>query len=321
MNKQTVKPQIAVVRPISEACQCPFYAQNAKGHGFCFIKNALSLDAAQGLVDNPSELEESDWASDCSGLWDNCTVLPLLYEYSEADIDPNAYDEADDYAPFDEEEDSEEEDESAPRTLDSFTPPEVAARAAAERAAVEQEEYSADPLAYASAAEFSIHQVPDPYRVKCDAILLPVNNLLEPVDLMLTRHCGAYMDSARQKHKGSVSMGHVYPVKSPHPAIAAKKWVYRGVVAGVQTVNAVDIEEAVRRSLHLADASGVEVLAMVPMDYAGFDVELTAQAQISTVHEFLVSTPTTSLRHIVVLIPDDVTVEIFDEYYERIFAD
>lgn len=317
-EKPTVaKKRIAVAQHISNACACPFYATDVKGKGFCFIKNALPLSAALNLVEDNRDVSAADWKDDCLGSWDNCTVLPLLYDYSDADVDPNARDVADDYDPFGESDDDEEEAEATP--LSNFTPPAVAAQQAQARAEEEEEEYSAESLKFASSATFSIHQVEDPYRVKCDAVLIPVNNLLESMDLMLIRHCGSYLDSARNAHRGPINMGNVYPIKSPTPAISAKQCIYRGVVAGVQSVNAVDIEESIKRTLHLADSSGIEVLAMVPMDYAGYDIELTAQAQISTVYEFLVSCQTQHLKHIIMLIQDDVTMDVFEEYQTRIF--
>jgi len=309
------KTKIAVIQHITEACSCPFYAKDKNGDGFCFIKNAFSLETANSLVSEQRDLTPEDWADDCAGSWDNCSVLPLLYDYDEGDIDPNARDIADTYNPFDD--DDEEEIEARPLT--SFTPPAIAEKEAEQRAEEEQESYSAGSLEYASDATFSLHQVSDPYKVKCDAILIPVNNLLEPMDLMLMRHCGAYFDSARRSHNGAIATGEVYPLKSPYPNISARNLVYRGVVAGVQSINVVEIEDAVRKTLYMAEASGVKTLAMMPMDYGGYDIELTAQAQISTIHEFLVAVATKNLKHIVILIPDNTTMDVFEEYQKRIF--
>lgn len=315
MPPRKPKTQIAVIQHITSACSCPFYTTNKDGHGFCFIKNAIPLNEALNMVSESRDLTQEDWVDDCGGLWDNCSVLPLLYDYDEGDIDPNARDVADTYNPF---EDA-EEDETEARPLTSFTPPVIAEKEAAERAEAEQENYSAGVLKYASDATFSIHQVPDPYKVKSDAILVPVNNLLEPMDLMLMRHCGTYFDSSRNLHQGPIVTGEVYPLKSPYPSISARSYVYRGVVAGVQSINVVEIEDAVRKSLYLAESSGITTLAMMPMDYGGYDIELTAQAQISTIHEFLVTVTTKSLKHIVILIPDDTTMDVFEEYQKRIF--
>ena len=317
MHSRKSKKQIAVIQHITQACSCPFYTENSKGKGFCFIKNAIPLNEAQQLVNEDRDLTPEDWSDDCAGSWDNCTVLPLLYDYDEGDVDPNARDIADSYNPFDDD-GNEDEDEDTSRYLSSFTPPTIAEREQQERAEIEEEEYSASSLRYASDASFSIHQVPDPYKVKCDAILIPVNNLLEPMDMMLTRHCGAYFDSARNTD-AAITTGSVYPVKSPYPNISARHIVYRGVVAGVQSINVVEIEDAVRKTLHLAENSGVSVLAMMPMDYGGYDIELTAHAQISTIYEFLVSTETKNLKHVIVLIPDDLTMEVFEDYQKRIF--
>lgn len=305
-----------MIQHITDACSCPFYVKNKDGKGFCFIKNAITLEEAGNLVSLPRDLNNNDWLDDCEGSWNNCSVLPLLYDYNDGDIDPNARDVADTYNPFADD----EEEEVEARPLTSFTPPAIAEKEAAERAESEQENYSAGHLEYASDATFSLHQVPDPYKVKCDAILVPVNNLLEPMDLMLMRHCGAYFDSARNSHHGPVVTGEVYPLKSPYPSISARTLVYRGVVAGVQSINVVEIEDAVRKTLYLAEGSGVTTLAMMPMDYGGYDIELTAQAQISTIHEFLVTVETKNLKHIVILIPDDVTMDVFEEYQNRIFG-
>lgn len=315
MPPKKAKTQIAVIQHIADACSCPFYTKNKYGNGFCFIKNSMTLDAANSLVSESRDLTEEDWADDCGGSWDNCSVLPLLYDYDEGDIDPNARDVADTYDPFGDE----DEDEPEARPLNSFTPPAIAEKEAEERAEAEQESYSAGSLEYASDATFSIHQVTDPYKVKCDAILLPVNNFLEPMDLMLMRHAGAYFDSARNSHQGSIITGEVYPLKSPYPSMSARNIVYRGAVAGVQSINVVEIEDAVRKTLYLAEGQGVTTLAMVPMDYGGYDVELTAQAQISTIHEFLVTVETKNLKHIVILIPDSTTMDVFEEYQKRIF--
>jgi hypothetical protein len=308
------KTQIAVVQHITDACSCPFYVPGEDGNHFCFIKNSVSLADAKNLVSEDRDISVDDWGYDCAGEWDNCNVLPLLYDYESGDIDPNAKDIADSYNPFEED----EEDDSDYRTLSSFTPPVIAEKEAQERANDEQEGYTSETLVYASEATFSIHQVEDPYRVKCDAILIPVNNLLEPMDLMLTRHAGAYFEKNRHT-QSNIATGEVYPIKSPHPSISAREVVYRGVVAGVQSINVIEIEDAVRKTLHMAENSGVSTLAMMPMDYGGYDIELTAQSQISTIHEFLVSTHTKNLKHIVILIPDDMTMDVFEEYQKRIF--
>lgn len=315
MPPRKPKTQIAVIQHITEACSCPFYTPNKSGKGFCFIKNAMTLDEATSLVSESRDLTPEDWAEDCGGSWDNCSVLPLLYNYDEGDVDPNARDVADTYNPFDDE----DEDEPEARPLTSFTPPAIAEKQAEERAEVEQESYSAGSLEYASDATFSMHQVPDPYKVKCDAMLVPVNNLLEPMDLMLMRHAGAYFDAASTSYQGPIVTGEIYPVKSPYPSVSARSLVYRGVVAGVQSINVVEIEDAVRKTLYHAEANGITTLAMMPMDYGGYDIELTAQAQISTIHEFLVTVNTKNLKHIVILIPDDTTMDVFEDYQKRIF--
>ena len=315
MPPRKPKTQIAVIQHITEACSCPFYTPNKSGKGFCFIKNAMTLDEATSLVSESRDLTPEDWAEDCGGSWDNCSVLPLLYDYDEGDVDPNARDVADTYNPFEDE----DEDETEARPLTSFTPPAIAEKQAEERAESEQESYSAGSLEYASDATFSMHQVPDPYKVKCDAMLIPVNNLLEPMDLMLMRHAGAYFDAASTSYQGPIMTGEIYPVKSPYPSVSARSLMYRGVVAGVQSINVVEIEDAVRKALYHAEANGITTLAMMPMDYGGYDIELTAQAQISTIHEFLVTVKTKNLKHIVILIPDDTTMDVFEDYQKRIF--
>jgi hypothetical protein len=186
----------------------------------------MTLDEATSLVSESRDLTPEDWTEDCGGSWDNCSVLPLLYDYDEGDVDPNARDVADTYNPFEDE----DEDEPEARPLTSFTPPAIAEKQAEERAESEQESYSAGSLEYASDATFSMHQVPDPYKVKCDAMLVPVNNLLEPMDLMLMRHAGAYFDAASTSYQGPIVTGEVYPVKSPYPSVSARSLVYRGVV-------------------------------------------------------------------------------------------
>lgn len=322
MRKRTAQPKVrlAVVRDIGDAPACPFYAQDEAGHNFCFIKNAVSLVRAGGLIANEHFVTEEDWASDCGGSWDNCSVLPLLYDFDEGDVDPNARDDMEDYSPFDEADDGEEED--TPEVgFGRFTPPAVAEAEAQRREESEQEQFSGERPAVKSMAKFSIHQVPDPYRVKCDSILVPVNNLLEAMDPLLMRHVGPHLEAARAQHREAVHMGWVYPFKPPAGTVSAKKSILRGVVAGVQAVNVVDIESCVSRALNHAESSGVEVLAMVPMDYGGFDLELTAQAQLSTIYEFMVSRETESLKHIVVLIIDDATMEVYEEYRRRIFED
>lgn len=309
---------MATVRHISESAACPFYVQDAAGCNFCFIKNALTLEQAAALVDDDHFVTQEDWSGDCEGSWDNCNVLPLVYDFDEGDVDPNARDEMEDYSPFDEDEEQGEEAQEA--GFERFTPPAVAEASSQRREAEELEQFTGEKPQRKSSAKFGLHRQPDPYKVKCDGMLFPVNNLLEAMDPQLMRYCGAYLDSARMQHREPIQMGHIYPLQPPS-GLGVKKFLYRGVVSGVQAVSVVDIESSVRKALYHAEANGVEILAMVPMDYGGFDLESTAQAQLSTIYEFLVSKKTKHLKHIVILIIDDETMEVYEEYQERIFGD
>jgi hypothetical protein len=77
------------------------------------------------------------------------------------------------------------------------------------------------------------------------------------------------------------------------------------------------------KSLTQADADGCETVVMLPMDCGTFDLHATAYTQLNAIYKFLETVNSQNLKNIFIITTknDKVTLDIFNEKFDRIFGE
>lgn len=340
-----------IVTPFAEHnCDCPFYMKDAKGEQQCFFKRAMTAQVAQAFVKTPGpQFTDALWKRDCGGDWELCSVLPIFYDMAPP-VDEEVEEEEEAtpqiMAPTFDEETVERPDVAvtpqyvlADPTVDSFDPfgknhdddtdafhptvkpvKETAAQQKA-RAKKEREEYSVKIKHHLAPVKVLVRKVENPFAVKAQAIVYPTNSLLTVSNRRLNWMTGNSVQDECDKIKGTKQMGFVYITSGGGPGTqVVPKRIYHAVVAGSSNlVNEDDIKYAMRRALIQADKDGVELLSMIPADGGTLDIELAALNQMQAVYEFLRSYPVQNLKWIFVVMEDETSQQVYEEYRKRIF--
>jgi O-acetyl-ADP-ribose deacetylase (regulator of RNase III) len=100
--------------------------------------------------------------------------------------------------------------------------------------------------------------------------------------------------------------------------------IYHAVVATqTRLVNEGAITKSTIKALTQADEDGCKSVAILPMDCGNFDLHQTANAQLSAIYNFLETVPTKNIKNIFIITTksDKVTLDIFNEKFDRIFGD
>jgi O-acetyl-ADP-ribose deacetylase (regulator of RNase III) len=121
-------------------------------------------------------------------------------------------------------------------------------------------------------------------------------------------------------------MGSVFKTSNggAHKGGVVPKIIYHAVVAAQsRLVSEAAISKATIKSLTQADEDGCKVVAMMPMDCGNFDLHQTANAQLNAIYKFLQTVSTKNIRHIFIVTTknDKVTLDIFNEKFDRIFGE
>jgi O-acetyl-ADP-ribose deacetylase (regulator of RNase III) len=310
------------VLPVSHACECPFYVQDTSGVSRCFIKHTIPAHLAVALVEESKDFNPALWDQDCQGQYGQCSVLPLLWNL---DADEPAPVEArlvdtglEDYDPFEEQSNDEEPEESAHSAADDNTN-DTDDQAAVESKSEEEDKASEESLN--PAVRVSIHKVSNPYQVKADVIVYPSNIVLTVDDPLLNRMSRGKVQEECDKMARPIKMGHVYVTSNGGERSAVvPKAILHAIVAGPsRLVNEQDIKSAIRKSLHVAEEMGAEKVVILPCDCGTHDIADVARVQISAIYTFLNSVETKSITHIFLVMEDEESTEVFEEYFERIF--
>jgi O-acetyl-ADP-ribose deacetylase (regulator of RNase III) len=116
-------------------------------------------------------------------------------------------------------------------------------------------------------------------------------------------------------------MGHVYVTSNGGERSAVvPKAILHAIVAGPsRLVNEQDIKSAIRKSLHIAEEMGAQKVVMLPCDCGTHDIADAARVQLSAIYTFLNSVETKSITHIFLVMEDEESAEVFEEYFDRIF--
>jgi len=287
------------LQTIEEAADCPFYVKNNKKKRICFFKQNISPAQALTLVEDNPDFDPDSWSVDCQGLFDNCSFVSLLYDFSsqtEIVSAPADLEAIEDYNPFEEYDESEDEKEIE----------------------TEPEE---DDLIFVK-----IVGVDNVYSVKVDGLIYPNNQILQIDDDELNHRSYNKIQDELDKISPPVSMGSVYLTGNGgnHKGGVVPQKIYHAVVATQsRLVNETAIIKSVVKSLTQADEDGCISIAMLPMDCGTFDLHSTAYSQLNAIYKFLETTKTKNLKNIFIITTknDKVTLDIFNEKFDRIFGE
>jgi hypothetical protein len=292
----------------AESSDCPFYTTDTKKQKHCFLKYVGNLNVFNEVVETPSPITKTTWQKDCTGDWENCCFVPLLYDMT---IEPQKEEpqmeytdkKIDDYDPFGEEQEEQEEQEESKESSD--------------------EEDVIDESNSEKQVVVKINKVSDPYRVKADVLVYPTNSTLLIDDPLLNRHsrfkiqeeCDVYVN------KLDIEMGMVYPTSNggDFPDGVVPKKIYHAVVAGESRLVSKNISNTTAQALILAERQKAKVVVMLPFDCGMIDVGETARLQLTAIKNFLDNIEIENIERIHIVMDDDESISIFKEYFERIF--
>lgn len=317
------------IQPIDKACECPFYVTDTKDRKFCFIKQNLSVGQAISLVEDNKDFDSMDWNNDCLGKFENCAVLSLLYQFNDTAVtdvalEPSVVPETvpelvpvdsgiSDYNPFEKYVDEDEVPVSNTEEKQGVKDPEPE---------IEDNKESINPDDY---VKVRIHGVDNIYSVKVDALVYPTNQLLFIDDDDLNYRTHNQLQAELERNVPPIKLGGVYPSSNGgnHKGGVVAKQIYHAVVSTQsRLVNESAINKAVIKSLTLADQDGCKTVAMLPMDCGTFDLYQTAMAQLGAIYNYLQSVPVKNIRYVFIITKkdDNITLQAFNEYFDRIFS-
>jgi hypothetical protein len=149
--------------------------------------------------------------------------------------------------------------------------------------------------------KISLHKIDNPFLVKAD-ILVYVQN-----------ECDTF--------RRPIKMGGVYITGNGGDLSSVKsEKIFHAVVAGEsRLVNEEDIKMSTRKSLHLAENYKARNIVMMPADCGTHDINDTARVQLSAIKTYLQSNKNCSLANIFIVMEDEESFVVYQEYYNRIF--
>jgi len=167
----------------------------------------------------------------------------------------------------------------------------------------------------------SVHICENPYLVKSDVLVYPTNIVLTIDDPLLHRMSRGNIQLELDKFKKPIQMGTIYVTDNGGDNSKVQpKNVYHAVVAGEsRLVNEEDIKSAVRKALHLALKNKVKNIVMMPPDCGTHDINDTARVHLSAVKTFLNTEKDCSIKNIFIVMSDQDSYEVYQQYYKRIF--
>lgn len=172
-----------------------------------------------------------------------------------------------------------------------------------------------------SSTKVSIHMCENPYLVKSDVLVYPINNVLTVDDPLLHRMSRGKIQNELDNFRKPIRMGSVYITSNggENSKVQSKK-IYHSVVAGEsRLVNEEDIKSATRKSLHLAKDNKVRNVVMLPPDCGTHDINDAARVHLSSIKTFLLTEKNSDIRNIFIVMSDKESYEVYEQYYKRIF--
>ena len=169
--------------------------------------------------------------------------------------------------------------------------------------------------------KISIHKIENPYLVKADVLVYPTNIGLTIDDPLLNRMSRGVIQNELDKFQKPISMGTVYITSNGDENTKVKaQRVYHATVSGEsRLVNEVDLKSAMRKALLLADEEQARNVLVIPADCGTHDINDTARVQLAAIKTYLQSNKESNIKNIFIVMEDEESYQVFEEYYNRIF--
>jgi O-acetyl-ADP-ribose deacetylase (regulator of RNase III) len=169
--------------------------------------------------------------------------------------------------------------------------------------------------------KISIHKIENPYLVKADVLVYPTNIGLTIDDPLFNRMSRGVIQNELDKFQKPINMGTVYITSNggQNSKVKAQK-VYHATVSGEsRLVNEVDLKSAMRKALLLADDEQARNVLIIPADCGTHDINDTARVQLAAIKTYLQSAKESNIKNIFIVMEDEESYQVFEEYYNRIF--
>lgn len=169
--------------------------------------------------------------------------------------------------------------------------------------------------------KISLHKIDNPFLVKADILVYPTNVLLNIDSPLLHRMTKGNVQNECDTFRRPIKMGGVYITGNGGDLSSVKsEKIFHAVVAGEsRLVNEEDIKMSTRKSLHLAENYKARNIVMMPADCGTHDINDTARVQLSAIKTYLQSNKNCSLANIFIVMEDEESFVVYQEYYNRIF--
>ena len=172
-----------------------------------------------------------------------------------------------------------------------------------------------------SKTKISIHKLENPYLVKADILIHPTNIGLTIDDPLLNRMSRGVIQNELDRFQKPINMGTVYITSNggENSKVKAQK-IYHATVAGEsRLVNEVDLKSAMRKALLLADEEGARNVVVIPADCGTHDINDTARVQLAAIKTYLSTAKNSNIKNIFLVMEDEESYQVYEEYYNRIF--
>jgi len=172
-----------------------------------------------------------------------------------------------------------------------------------------------------SSIKISIHKIENPYLVKSDVLIYPTNIGLTIDDPLLNRMSRGAIQAECDKFSKPINMGTVYITSNGGENSKVKpQKIYHATVAGEsRLVNEVDLKSAMRKALILANEDKARNVLIIPADCGTHDINDTARVQLAAIKTYLQTAKESSIKNIFIVMEDEESYSVFEEYYNRIF--
>ena len=169
--------------------------------------------------------------------------------------------------------------------------------------------------------KISIHKIENPYLVKSDVLIYPTNIALTIDDPLLNRMSRGAIQAECDKFSKPINMGTVYITSNGGENSKVKpQKIYHATVAGEsRLVNEVDLKSAMRKALILADEEKARNVLVIPADCGTHDINDTARVQLAAIKTYLQSAKESNIKNIFIVMEDEESYSVYEEYYNRIF--
>lgn len=170
--------------------------------------------------------------------------------------------------------------------------------------------------------KISIHKIENPYLVKADVLVYPTNIGLTIDDPLLNRMSRGVVQNELDRFQKPINMGTVYITSNggENSKVNARK-IYHATVSGEsRLVNEVDLKSAMRKALFLADEEKARNVLFIPADCGTHDINDAARVQLAAIKTYLQSAKESNIKNIFIVMEDEESYQVYEEYYNRIFS-